>query len=106
MDESKHRAGRSTASAGMANLFPLNGVLLVGEDHTGEGGQADFGDGGNGSIENAETDGEFDVAEAQGGTERVGRGGLSIFTGMTEVEKVNVSHVDDSVLEGRRGKDR
>jgi hypothetical protein len=32
MDESKHRARKGMASAGMANLFPPNGVLLVGED--------------------------------------------------------------------------
>jgi hypothetical protein len=30
--ESKHRAGRRMARTGMANLFPPNGVLLVGED--------------------------------------------------------------------------
>jgi hypothetical protein len=42
----------------------------------------DVGDGSNGSIENAETNGEFDIiAEAEWGTKRIIRGGLSIFPG-------------------------
>jgi hypothetical protein len=102
MDKSKHRARKGMASAGMTNLLSPNGVLLVGEDQTGEGGQADVSDGSNGSIENADTNGEFDVAEAEGFTERIGGGSLSIFPGTIEVEKGNVRNVDNSVLEGGR----
>jgi hypothetical protein len=65
-----------------------------------------IGDGGNGSIEDTETNREFDIAEAERGTERVGRGRLSIFPGTIEVGKCNVRHVHDRVLEGRRGEDR
>ena len=46
--------------------------------------------------------GEFDVAEAEGFTERIGGGSLSIFTRAIEVEKSNVRHVDDSMLKGGR----
>jgi hypothetical protein len=66
----------------------------------------DIGEGSNGGIEDSETDGKFDVAEAEWGTERVGRGGLSIFPGTIEVEKCDVRHVHDSMLEGRKGEDR
>jgi hypothetical protein len=65
----------------------------------------DIGDGGNGSIEDVKADGEFDVTEAEQGTERVRRGQSSIFPGMIEVEKCDVRHVHDSVLKGRRGED-
>jgi hypothetical protein len=59
----------------------------------------DIGDGGNGSTEDVETNEEFNVAEAEWGTERVGRCGLSISLRMIEVEKGDVrSHVHDSVL--------
>jgi hypothetical protein len=50
-----------------------------------------------------ETYREFDIAEVEWGTERVERGGLSIFSGTIEVEKCNVPHVHDS---RRRGEDR
>jgi hypothetical protein len=66
---------------------------------------ADIIKGGHRGIKNAKADGEFDVAEAEGGTERIGGGGLSVFTGMVEKEKGNVGHVNHSMLEGRRVKD-
>ena len=63
---------------------------------------ADVIEGGHGGIKNAETNGEFDITEAKGGTERIGGGGLSVFTGTVEVKEGNVGHVNHSMLEGRR----
>jgi hypothetical protein len=60
----------------------------------------DIGNGSSGSVEDAEADGKFDVAETERGTERVRRGGLSIFPGTIEVEEGNISHVHDSALKG------
>jgi len=51
-------------------------------------------------MKNADTNGEFDIAKAEGFTERIGGGSLSIFTRAVEVEKSNVRHVDNSVLKG------
>jgi hypothetical protein len=42
---------------------------------------------GHGGIKNAKADGELDVTEAKGGTERIGGGGLSIFTRTVEKKK-------------------
>ena len=60
---------------------------------------------GHGGIKNAKADGEYDVAETEGGTERIGGGGLSIFTGTVEKEEGNVGHINHSMLEGRGVKD-
>jgi hypothetical protein len=62
----------------------------------------DVGEGSNGSIENAGTNGEFDVAKPEGFTERIGGGSLSIFTRAIEVEKSDLRHVDNSMLKGGR----
>jgi hypothetical protein len=42
---------------------------------------ADVIEGGHGGIKNAKANGEFDVTEAKRGAERIGGGGLSVFTG-------------------------
>ena len=60
---------------------------------------ADVGERSNGSIKAADTNREFDVAQAEGFTERIGGGSLSVFTRSVQVEKSNVRHVNDSMLE-------
>ena len=65
---------------------------------------ADVIEGGHRRIKNTETNGEFDITEAKGGTEGIGGGGLSILPGTVEIKEGDVGHVDHSMLEGRGAK--
>ena len=89
----------------MTNFLPTDGVLLVGEEETGEGGITDVIEGGDGGIKNAKANGKFDITEAERGTERIGGGGLSVFTGTVKEKEGNVGHVNHSAGKGGRVED-
>ena len=65
---------------------------------------ADVIEGGHGRIKNTETNREFNITEAKGGTEGIRGGGLSVLPGTVEIKEGDVGHVDHSMLEGRGAK--
>jgi hypothetical protein len=91
--------------AGVADFLPVNCVLLISENQAGESSVLDVLEACGSSIKDANANGQFDVTEAEGGTEGVGGGRFGIFAATVEIGKTNIGHIDNGVMDRGGAKD-